>query len=193
MRLRDGDVLTWGWYRPRAYWVRLRRLVRPDEQQTCPRRAEGGPWSMEEDQDRWVTGRWLPDNPLGRLADRWHRWLYTKTGGSAGSQVWPGPGPAPRTCSFCGGAHPADVTALILEHGWEVEPTTKWYKRYIQPPGYASHIDRLLGHMREHFADREGWPEGPRVPLPPVKVYVPHFDEDQRLAFNAALAQRGER
>jgi hypothetical protein len=79
----------------------------------------------------------------------------------ANNDRWLGSGDPPRTCSFCGGIHPEDAIRLVSEN-WRIEPTTKDYKRYLQPP-------------------LPGW-----HPTPPVKLYVQHFSDEQVERFNAA-------
>lgn len=59
--------------------------------------------------------------------------------------AWHGEEPA-RTCSYCGGLHPADLFAAI-ERGDEVIPTDKNYKVYVrsasegQRKAYFQHLD----------------------------------------------------
>ncbi|MBY0512749.1 MAG: hypothetical protein K2P78_02415 [Gemmataceae bacterium] len=89
----------------------------------------------------------------------------------------------PRTCSFCGGIHPEDAIRLLTE-GWEVEGTTKGYKRYLRPPGTHAKNEAIMASLRG------GAPaEAPAVwsPVPPVKLYVQHLTEEQIERFNAAL------
>ena len=103
--------------------------------------------------DSWTTYRWGP-HYKARWPEGWaagQRILYDK----------------PRTCSYCGGAHPDDVIAL-MERGWWVEATDKNYKRYLHAPS--------------------GLPE----PSPPVKIYVQHFSEAQVDRFNKIILAKGK-
>ncbi len=70
----------------------------------------------------------------------------------SGGTCWRWPW-APRTCSFCGSAHPGDVRQLLAE-GWTVEHTGKGYKAYLRPP-------------RDLFS-----------PVPPVKIYSWHVSRE---------------
>ena len=102
-----------------------------------------------------------------------------------GGTYWKWPW-APRTCSFCGGVHPDDAIRL-LEEGWEVERTDKSYKRYLHPPGYYARLANITDSIRTF---RNGVGKEPvvtfRSPVPPVKLYVNHFDERQIARFNSA-------
>lgn len=91
--------------------------------------------------------------------DSWvvDRWMPRSDGGTV---VW-GWSWMPRSCSFCGGIHPDDAIRLVRE-GWKVEATGKFYKRYLNPP------------------------DGLGV-VPPVKLYVFHFDLEARKLFNLAI------
>lgn len=100
----------------------------------------------------------------------------------AGGTRWPDGEPKPRTCSYCGGAHPDDVLTL-MHRGWEVDATDKGYKRYLHPPGYRA--------ANEEFRASGRW-AGPPTPVPPVKVYTYHFDSRQIAAFNYALEEGGK-
>jgi hypothetical protein len=110
--------------------------------------------------------------------DRWNR--------HGDSDRWPDGYPYPRTCSYCGGAHPDDVVALV-KAGWEVESTTKYYKRYLHPPGWREHLRRTLAVIRAGLLEGESHQSSPISPVPPVKVYVMHFSQEQIDAFNAAV------
>lgn len=84
------------------------------------------------------------------------------------SDKWPdSETPKPRTCNYCGGAHPEDVLILIKDHGWRVEPTTKNYKFYLNP----------------------GNGEGP---VPPVKGYIQHWTAEELELLNAQLQKQYE-
>ena len=131
----------------------------------CPRRNEGGPWAMVAD-DYWRTDGW-------EEGDNWKISFI------------------PRTCSFCGGIHPEDAIRLI-EMGWEVEPTTKGYKRYMHPKGYRERMNATVesvkekGKMPDYRSDY--W-----SPKPNVKLYVMHFDKDQTKSFNTKLKFYGNK
>lgn len=133
---------------------------------TCPRRMfEMGPWSRQENLDHWSTSRW----------------------GSHYPHQWPEGFVRPRSCSFCGGAHPDDAIGLMAA-GWEVERTGKSYKRYIQPPGFGDYQKALVASIRDQGLDTFEY--GFVLPTPPVKIYISHFDQDQIDRFNAALKER---
>ncbi len=130
---------------------------------TCPRRMrEPGPWSREEHLDSWRADRWA-------------------------SGRWPQGYSQPKSCSFCGGVYPDDAISLVRK-GWEVDPTDKWYKRYLQPPGYRQQVKRTLQRIR-------GIPVPDMsitLPTPPVKLYVQHFSEDQMETFNKAIKSESQ-
>lgn len=112
---------------------------------------------------------------------RWSRWanrlpMLYESGGTCWEWPW-----SPRTCNYCGGAHPDDVLRLMRE-GWEVEGTTKVYKRYLNPPGIAA-------RYAEYYAGKPVTPGG-WSPVPPVKIYVEHFTPAQVNEFNALLRSR---
>lgn len=132
---------------------------------TCPRRSDPGPWQTGENLDAWATDSWRDR----RFTWKWH---------------W-----QPRVCSFCGGAYPDDVLRLLSE-GWEAEGTTKAYKRYLHPPGTRARLAALSEAIRARQLASHEPPAGSWSPVPPVKVYTWHFDEDQRERFNAQLAAR---
>ena len=169
------------------------------EAQTCGRRMlEPGPWKREEGLDAWETDRWAATEEHGRREKAAYEAEHP--GSTAANRWWRGPGPAPRTCSFCGGVNPEDAIALIRDHGWEVEATGKAYKRYLQPPGSRFRHATLLRKMRERRAAglmgdavTDAVNETPSVwsPVPPVKLYVQHFTPEQIEEFNEALRARG--
>lgn len=125
--------------------------------------SEIGPWKHAAESDWWERGRWAStkDQADAEVAE----FMERNPNGSIGNVFWEW-GEEPRTCSFCGGIHPDDAARLIRE-GWCVDPTTKSYKRYLEPP------KRRQGGL-----------------IPPVKVYVQHFSIDQIDVFNAALKTR---
>ena len=155
----------------------------------CPRRAEGV-LPGYPDHDEWVTNHWIADHDEAERKRQ--EWLAnnpnSSIGATQGEWLWSwGP---PRTCSFCGGIHPEDAIRLISE-GWEVDPTTKPYKRYLEPPGMRQKHKALIAAL-----DRgdDSFRSVPSVwsPGPPVKLYTMHFDQDQIDRFNAALATSKE-
>jgi len=107
--------------------------------------------------------------------DRFKVWIGEYGGGGTS---WPWPW-NPRTCSFCGGAHPQDILRLLAE-GWEAGSTTKAYKWYLEVPGYHDHMDRVLSVIGTHRL-----PPEPRYQpaIPPVKVYSAHFSVEQFARF----------
>lgn len=149
--------------------------------QVCPRSFES---SLRQNKwDIWRTGTW--GSVLSRWIENWYHngwlgdWLRAndlrlrRAGhGRFANRWWPSPYKGgtvwqidwqPRTCSYCGGVHPDDAIRLH-EEGWIVESTTKNYKFYLKPPG-------------------AGW-----APVPPVKVYLAHFDSPAIKRANIALA-----
>lgn len=137
------------------------------DMQTCLRRVHGiGPWDRGENLDIWWANNWNE--------------YYVYDGRS-----WPIAYKPPRTCSFCGGANPEDAIQLMME-GWEVESTGKDYKRYLHPPGYESHMDKLTDASKR-LEDLEKF--GKFIdPSPPVKLYTQHFTPDHIAIFNALLS-----
>lgn len=79
--------------------------------------------------------------------------------------TWKAAEKPPRVCSFCGCVNPEDGTALVTA-GWNVLPTTKMYVRFLTPP-----------------------PPIPE-PIPAVRLFLQHFNEEQANAFNEALAKQ---
>jgi hypothetical protein len=177
------------------------------EPQTCARRYEVGR-ADERGADRWLTTRWHP-------VRAWRDRLANRLGTMQGGQRWPAGEPTPRTCSFCGGVHPADAIAL-LDRGWTVESTSKFYKRYLHPPGYDAAVAQLHAHATARNAriarlvdtDKLSFADAARrvhreetaalalpvsSPVPPVKLYVQHVSESERRAFNDALDRQRAR
>ena len=120
----------------------------------CPRRVEGG--FNFPGPDFWDRGR-------GGLTKIIHDWLRDKFDQHYfGGTRWDGRYPKPRTCSYCGSAHPDDVVAL-LKKGWLPEEAIgKNYKIYINVP------------------------VGVRSPVPPVKLYLQHCSRQQIQALRSA-------
>ena len=144
----------------------VNRNVPQKDKFMCPRRSEGGPWAMVAD-DYWRTDYW----------DKGDDWKLTFI---------------PRVCSFCGGIHPEDAGKLI-EMGWEVEPTTKGYKRYMHPKGYRERMDAVLESVKDKGDLPKDYTSEYWAPKPRVKLYVMHFDEDQRSSFNTKLKFYGNK
>jgi len=183
-------------------------------EQTCPRRmSEPGPWEYRGGADWWRTNQWgsrwrrhltywLHNGPLAkraRLISDWGwtvarrrdfdrlgmlaRWIAERfnwyQGGDRWEWAW-----QPRTCSFCGGAHPDDILKLMRE-GWEIEGTDKGYKRYVEPPRSGERTLFTGAGCRGHKVAVRPWHA-----VPPVKLYVQHFSEEQVKRFNIILAAR---
>ena len=110
----------------------------------------------------WIPGSWT----ASRWVDSFRHWVWARRTGQApntmGSTLWPGPLPVPQVCSYDGGVHPEDAIRLVRA-GWTVQGTDKSYKRYLDAP------------------------TGCCNPIPPIKVYVDHFDADQIRRFNQAI------
>lgn len=165
----------------------VQHAVSRREPSTCPRRmTDMGPWPRIPESDAWTWTRW------SRL-DRFRDWLHrnvTQRGRFFGGTYWPKGEPKPRTCSFCGSCHPDDALAL-LRRGWDVEPTDKLYKRYLHPPMHRAHRRAVAEAMRRSGSDPVRTQIiSSRSPVPPVKIYVGHFTEDQIREWNRILAMR---
>lgn len=169
-------------------------MTYPKQETPCPRQAHGTMasqlahecvWYNDNWSRRRVWADWFRDRK-SRVWDWVEKHLFTlpwRRDRFMGGTYWPDGEPRPRTCSYCGGVHPDDAVTLIMR-GWEVESTGKSYKRYLHPPGYRAAIERF--HEGMDALKEPRW-EGPRSPVPPVKVYTYHFDQRQIDAFNAAL------
>lgn len=166
------------------------------QRQTCPRRmTEWGPWERNERLDWWSNASWsrflvLHDKLRGWLSWQWRdgRWQRGFYGGTRWHWPW-----RPRTCSFCGGVHPEDAIRLIRE-GWDSEKTDKGYKWYLNPPGYWEWRQswRKFDTREQMIATGKVGDyvkPFPRLPVPPVKLYVQHFSPEQIDRFNAALRE----
>lgn len=170
--------------------VETKKLDRPGEPQTCPRRAEGSGFGVEGD-DRWETASWKFTDPAEAAkfnqaeADRQNAEAKAKGYNSTTHPnlrywLWPGPGPAPRTCSYCGCIHPEDVLRLKKEFKFTVERSTKGYKVYIHPPGYEMEMLEAQVNMQAGVdpIDALGARKVEDI-SPPLKAYSPHFTLDQ--------------
>jgi len=150
---------------------------------TCPRRYEGVR-PLEEGQDRWEGDRWDATEEEGERKKRaWEEESRARGVEAHGSNHWwRGPGPMPRTCSYCGGLNPKDALALRAL-GWTVE-VAKSYKAYMHPPGYEigllewhANVSAGVDPVEARRAQGEQW-----TPTPPAKVYFQHFTKDERRA-----------
>lgn len=155
--------------------------------QECPRRAEAYGAPKFPLPDHWQMGTWASTQDEADTEVAEFMSQPGAAGGGIGNVLWLYPGAQPRTCSYCGGGHPDDLLALIRA-GWEVEPTDKGYKRYLNPPGYREHMKQVLSHVRAVGSD---YPQAQYPsPVPPVKLFVQHFSAEQIAQFNAALRMR---
>lgn len=138
----------------------------------------------------WETDRWTTD--LDKVAAERQAYLDRHPGSSTSESMgaWHGPGDPPRTCSYCGGLHPEDAIRLI-EAGWEIDPTTKDYKRYLLPPGSEQRHVILMRQFKDH-SKAPNFGQVPSVwsPTPPVKLYVYHFSKEQIDRVNALIDAR---
>lgn len=183
------------------------------ELQTCPSRMNQiGPWPREPNLDQWLTDRWLVDPEAVRAKHdaedairlKEHNAIQNRIGRPEitleefrakhfirgdSNDLWKWSWGPPRTCDFCGGIHPDDAIKLI-EEGWEVEPTGKNYKRYLNPPGSAVRHMAVIASLQD--PKREPFEGVPSIwtPTPPVKLYVAHFEQSHVDAFNAILEKR---
>ena len=158
--------------------ARASRIERVGEQE-CPRRAEGGGhlWPLP---DYWETGTWArnKEEADAEVAE----FMAGMPASGIGNVLWLYPGNQPRTCSFCGGGHPDDLTDLIRA-GWEIGPTDKGYKHYLEPPGFMEYLREAWSVVVGQASPKLQYP----LPVPPVKLYVQHFSPEQIAAFNAAV------
>ena len=177
------------------------------ERQRCPRRDEGyGYDEKSPTADHWRPRNWgyawarhffywWNNGPVGIALRQFHHVLWVREwhrlrgwlpNPSQGGTTWEWPW-QPRTCSFCGGVHPEDAARLVQE-GWEMHGTDKGYKHYMEPPGSRARHARIMQsiHVLEEPARRaevwQGWSA-----VPPVKLYVQHFNSEQIKVFNAVL------
>lgn len=164
----------------------------------CPRRGESPLGKTWPGPDRREPDRWLPSGSDALVAYRAkrdaeqdamveadpsrHRMTY-----SPHDREWLGPGPLPRSCSYCGGIHPDDAIALI-EAGWEVDATGKDYKRYLEPPGTGARHLAMRNALRAGVEPKMIPETVPSWSPVPVKLYVMHFSPTQVAQFNATLA-----
>lgn len=135
----------------------------------CPRRAS----KISVDVDRWIP-RWSTDVEDQKLKNDEMNVQRAQDGIGLLSELhgcWTWDCRPPKVCSYCGSAHPKHALGLIKE-GWEVSQAVgSTDKFYINPPGYAQHIAKSLHRHRP--APKY------RVPCPPVKAHIEHFDQEQ--------------
>jgi len=125
----------------------------------CPRRDEGPAGLMFPGPDHWRPGK--------------THWESRK------SDYWPADYLKPRTCSFCGGVNISDAIHLIKK-GWEIEPSTKDYKWYLNPPGYYEHCIKLRSAIGNQERTNQVFKESKyKSAIPPVKIYGMHASAEQ--------------
>jgi hypothetical protein len=163
---------------------------KPGEPQTCPRRAEGLAFGSDG-ADRWTLENWRFTDPeearKSNVAESERKNLEAAAKGYKSTSysndrywLWPGPGPMPRTCSYCGGVHPEDALKLKKEFKFEIGSTTKRYKVYIEPPGYGIEQLNSLTNMQAGVDPVEAFIKNKvRAIYPPLKAYSPHFTTEQ--------------
>jgi len=122
----------------------------------------------------WLTNRWLPPRPPRQERDAQGRVLFDDPG-SCWLDTW---GTPPRTCAYCGGAHPDDVLAL-MRAGWEDEIADRRHKGYLEPPGSRAEMVARLKAKAFPKAAGESF-----HPSPPLKFYVVHFSSEQLADLN---------
>lgn len=160
-----------------------------------------GPWRrlkywMHSGPKAQAFNDWLQSGWRGR----WRRFRLLPTHWSLGGTKWDWPW-QPRTCSYCGSAHPDDVLQLLLE-GWEHEKASgKNYKGYLNPPGareYRVKLDTMLEKRNQVMVGQAVWEQPPEVvvpkfssPVPMVKFYIWHFDDAMIDQLNAAIKGKG--
>lgn len=170
------------------------------EQQLCPQRSACGHlFARTPKTDHWRTltwgfwlfrrARWLVhDGPCYHALQRCSHWLWKhehyklanffNVYGGGESWEW---GWQPRTCSYCGSVHPADALKLLRE-GWEIDPSDKRYKAYLQPPRYRATLLHMLTCTE---LPKDYW-----SPVPPVKLYTHHCTQQQIDELNKAAKLR---
>jgi hypothetical protein len=161
-----------------------------DEIQTCPRRAEGPQYDVQNE-DRWETSSWRFTDPAeakkfnDEEASQKNE-EYAKKGQNVTIHsnprywLWPGPGPKPRTCSYCGCLNPEDAIRMKRELKFEIERTTKRYKLYMHAPGWGVGTVNVMANMDAGVDPIEAL-KGQKVEYiyPPLKLYSPHFTDSQ--------------
>lgn len=137
-----------------------------NEKQTCPSRVaqQGAP---EEHLDEWEVNRWDKTRDSIKWELDWQ----------------------PRTCSYCGCIYPDDLMKL-LKLKWELEPSTKNYKVYVQSPGYYEWTKYLLNQTRNEGFENIDWTKKNPDPIPPVKIYTWHYNKEQLEILNGVLTSQ---
>lgn len=102
------------------------------------------------------------DAPEGEALDYWRAGVERWNINGA---RWPEGASMPRACSYCGGVHPGDAIDLLID-GWALEMSDHHYKFYMQP---------------DNGAER---------PLPPVKLYLMHFSQEEVLRADDVIRAR---
>lgn len=165
----------------------------PGERHTCPRRSEG-PRCDEKDGDLWSIKDWRFTD--AEAAARWNQAEADRQNAEDKAKghnctttpnlrywLWPGPGPMPRICSYCGCVKPEDAIRLVAEFAFELEGTTKGYKLYLHPPGFKAHTERFMAALRGRDQDlvevAAAEEKKYHEVAPPLKLYSPHFSEEQ--------------
>jgi hypothetical protein len=124
---------------------------------------------------KWTNGKWKVGSDSEFHCPQGHVTLGTKTPptmcarcgsndlepGNISRGTWPVGTKPPRTCSFCGGAHPDDAIDL-LKAGFRLQRTDKAFKYYINDAA-----DHSMA--------------------PPVKLYGNHVSPEHARRINAAL------
>ncbi len=161
-----------------------------NDPQTCPRRSEG-PQHDVEDQDQWTLEKWKFTDV--EEARKWNEQETRKKNEEDAAKgykghtycntrywLWPGPGPKPRTCSYCGCINPEDALRLKREFKYETEGTRKKYKVYMHLPGHDIGMVNVMANMQAGVDPIESL-KGQTTPeiYPPLKAYSPHFTEGQ--------------
>jgi len=113
-------------------------------------------------------------------------WLVDRWSDGRESTRFPAGFAHPRTCSYCGGLHPEDTISLV-EQGWELELSTKRYKAYLHPPGYHASLSGLFSITTDGLKQP---PKCEPSPVPPEKMYISHFTDEQRERLAAALERQ---
>jgi hypothetical protein len=181
------DTGRWGfkWTREFTYW-----WVNQSPVQRWVRAYLSWGWDLWRGRGHPLETWWWR---LFRASLNWTNWY---SGGNRWEWKW-----QPRTCSYDGGVHPEDAIRLLRE-GWVLEGTTKGYKSYMHPPPssyktFEEAYPHVYAHQlcKEHQAGHKGEriPVYPWSPVPPVKLYVQHFTEEQIRRVNAVAAAQRQR
>lgn len=155
---------------------------------TCPRRVEG-PLDPENDVDSYTAEQWRYTNELlaamGNQKESDARNEEARSLGRHAGDIpnlrywlWPGPGPKPLICSYCGCLRPEDAFSLMRDHGFTVSRTTKLTKLYMHPPGWREESRALIEAVRAggSVLDLSGIRKVEGI-YPSLKLYLGHFLE----------------